>query len=172
MLDRSRERQWRHAMDEILEILEKNSRHSPAEIATMTGKDEAAVAAAIADYEAKNIITAYTTLINWEKTDVERVTALIEVKVTPQRDRGFDKVAERIYGFPEVKACYLMSGGFDLTVVIEGKTMKEVALFVAEKLAPIPEVNSTATHFLLKKYKDKGFVFGGQTDDDREHVIL
>ena len=159
-------------MDEILEILEKNSRYSPAEIAAMTGKDEAAVRAAIADYEARNVITAYTTLINWEKTDSERVTALIEVKVTPQRDRGFDKVAERIYNFPEVKACYLMSGGFDLTVVIEGKTMKEVALFVAEKLAPIEDVTSTATHFILKKYKDKGFVFGSEPEDDREHVLL
>lgn len=159
-------------MDEILEILEKNSRLSPAEIATMTGKKEKAVAAAIKDFEAKNVIAAYTTLINWELTDEERVTALIEVRVTPQRDRGFDKVAERVYSFPEVKACYLMSGGFDLTVVIEGRTMKEVALFVAEKLAPIEDVTSTATHFVLKKYKDKGFVFETTPEDDREHVLL
>ncbi len=159
-------------MDEILEILEKNSRRTPAEIATMLGSDEAAVAAAIAKFEADHVITAYTTLINWEITDKERVTALIEVKVTPQRDRGFDEVAKRIYSFPEVNACYLMSGGFDLTVVIEGKTMKEVALFVAEKLAPIEAVTSTATHFVLKKYKDKGFVFGGEPEDDREHVLL
>ena len=159
-------------MDEILEILEKNGRRTPAEIAAMTGRSEADVAKAVAQYEADNVITAYTALVNWEKTDVEHVTALIEVKVTPQRDRGFDKVAERIYNFPEVKACYLMSGGFDLTVVIEGRTMKEVALFVAEKLAPIPDVTSTATHFILKKYKDKGFVFGTAPDDDREHVLL
>ncbi len=159
-------------MDEILEILEENSRRSPAEIATMTGRDESAVAQAIKDFEAKHVIAAYTTLINWELTDDQRVTALIEVKVTPQRDRGFDKVAERIYNYPEVKACYLMSGGFDLTVVIEGRTMKEVALFVAEKLAPIEAVTSTATHFVLKKYKDKGFVFGHETEDDREHVLL
>ena len=159
-------------MDEILEILEKNGRHTPGEIATMLGKSEAEVKSAIADYEAKHIITGYPALINWDKTDQERVTALIEVKVTPQRDRGFDKVAERIYSYPEVKACYLMSGGFDLTVVIEGRGMKEVALFVAEKLAPIEEVTSTATHFVLRKYKDKGFVFGGQPGDDREHVLL
>lgn len=159
-------------MDEILEILEKNGRQTPAEIAAMTGKDEAAVREAIRKYEEDHVITAYTALVNWEKTDHERVTALIEVRVTPQRDRGFDRVAERIYSFPEVKACYLMSGGFDLTVVIEDKTMKEVALFVAEKLAVIPDVNSTATHFILKKYKDKGFVFGGQVEDDREHVQL
>ena len=159
-------------MDEILEILEKNGRRTPAEIAAMLGKSEAEVARAIAEYEANHVITAYTALVNWEKTDVEHVTALIEVKVTPQRDRGFDKVAERIYSYPEVKACYLMSGGFDLTVVIEGRTMKEVALFVAERLAPIQDVTSTATHFILKKYKDKGFVFGGGSEDDREHVIL
>ncbi|MCD8138183.1 MAG: Lrp/AsnC family transcriptional regulator [Planctomycetaceae bacterium] len=159
-------------MDEILEILEKNGRQTPAEIAAMLGRDEADVRAAIKKLEDDHVIAAYTALVNWEKTDLDRVTALIEVKVTPQRDRGFDKVAERIYSFPEVKACYLMSGGFDLTVVIEDKTMKEVALFVAEKLAVIPDVNSTATHFILKKYKDKGFVFGGQIEDDREHVLL
>ncbi len=159
-------------MDEILDILEKNGRRTPAEIAAMLGKNEADVAKAIADYEKNGVINAYTALINWDKTGSERVTALIEVKVTPQRDRGFDKVAERIFKFPEVKSCYLMSGGFDLTVVIEDKTMKEVAYFVAEKLAVIPDVNSTATHFILKKYKDKGFVFAGENADEREHVIL
>lgn len=159
-------------MDEILEILEKNGRQTPAEIAAMLGKDEAAVREAIRKYEEAHVINAYTAIVNWEKTDSDRVTALIEVKVTPRRDSGFDKVAERIYSFPEVKACYLMSGGFDLTVVIEDKTMKEVALFVARKLAVIPDVTSTATHFILKKYKDKGFVFGGQIEDDREHVQL
>ncbi len=159
-------------MDEILEILEKNGRRTPAEIAAMTGKAEAQVAAAIADYEARNIITGYTALVNWDMASQEMVTALIEVKVTPQRDRGFDKVAERIYSYPEVKACYLMSGGFDLTVVIEGRSMKEVALFVAEKLAPIEFVNSTATHFVLKKYKDKGIVFGAPPEDDREQILL
>lgn len=158
-------------MQEILEILETNSRLSPADIASMTGKDEAAVKAAIADYEAKRIITAYTALINWEMTDREKVTAIIEVKVTPQ-ETGFDKAAERIYKFPEITACYLMSGGYDLTLVIEGRTMKEVALFVAEKLAPMPEVTSTATHFVLKKYKDKGFVFQAGPEDEREHVRL
>lgn len=159
-------------MDEILEILEKNGRRTPAEIAAMLGKDEAEVEKAMAEYRAAGVITGYTALVNWDKVEKDRVTALIEVKVTPQRDRGFDKVAERIYSYPEVRACYLMSGGFDLTVVIEGKNLKEVALFVAEKLAPIPDVTSTATHFILKRYKDNGFVFGGASDDDREHVIL
>ncbi len=159
-------------MDEILEILEKNGRRTPTEIAAMLGRDEAEVGKAMADYEAAGVITAYTALVNWEKVEKEHVTALIEVKVTPQRDRGFDKVAERIFNYPEVKACYLMSGGFDLTVVIEGKNLKEVALFVAEKLSPIPDVTSTATHFILKRYKDNGFIFGGDAGDDREHVIL
>lgn len=159
-------------MDEILEIVEKNGRSTPAEIAAMTGRDENEVKTALARYEATGVITAYTALVNWEKVEREHVTALIEVKVTPQRDRGFDKVAERIYSYPEVKACYLMSGGFDLTVVIEGRNIREVAFFVAEKLAPIPDVTSTATHFLLKRYKDNGFVFGAASDDDREHVIL
>ncbi len=159
-------------MDEILEILENDGRATPADIAAMLNKSEADVAEAIAGYEKNRVITAYTALVNWERTGNERVVALIEVKVTPQMDMGFDKVAERIYNFPEVKACYLMSGGFDLTVVIEGKTLKEVALFVAEKLAPIPDVTSTATHFILKKYKDKGVVFGGSAGDDREQVLL
>ncbi len=160
-------------MNEILEILEKNSRRTPAEIAAMIGKSEAEVAAAIRDFEAKHVIAAYTTLINWDLTDGgELVTAFIEVKVTPQRERGFDRVAERIYSYPEVSDCYLMSGGFDLAVIIEGRTMKEVALFVAEKLAPLEYVNSTATHFVLKKYKDKGFVLGAPPEDDREQVQL
>ncbi len=159
-------------MDEILEILEKNGRRTAAEIAAMTGKSEADVAKALAEYEAGGVITAYTALINWEKVEKEHVTALIEVKVTPQRDSGFDKIAERIHSYPEVRSCYLMSGGFDLTVVIEGKSLKEVALFVARKLAPIPGVTSTATHFILKRYKDYGFAFGRTPGDDREQVIL
>lgn len=159
-------------MEEILEILEKNSKYSEEQIAVMTGKSVEEVAAAIKKYEADNTIVGYTTLVNWDNTDKESVTALIEVKVTPQRGEGFDKVAERIYRFPEVKACYLMSGGFDLTVIIEGKTMKEVALFVAEKLAPLESVLSTATHFVLKKYKDKGTIFEEKTRDDREAIFI
>ena len=122
-------------MEEILEILEKNGRCTDEQIAVMLGKTVEEVREAIKDYEEKNIIAGYTTLINWENTGSETVTALIEVKITPQRGEGFDKVAERIYKFSEVKACYLMSGGFDLTVIVEGKTMKQVALFVSEKLA-------------------------------------
>jgi len=159
-------------MEEILEILEKNNKLSVEEIAVMLGKTVDEVKEAIRRLEEDNVILGYTTLINWEKTRKETVTALIEVKVTPQRGEGFDKVAERIYRYPEVKACYLMSGGFDLTVIIEGKTMKEVALFVAEKLAPLESVLSTSTHFVLKKYKDKGVIFEEKEKDDREAIIL
>lgn len=159
-------------MKEILEILEQNSKRTPAEIAAMLGKSEAETGAAIEKLEAEEIIAGYTTLINWEKVDSGKATALIEVKVTPQRGQGFDKTAERISNFPEVNACYLMSGGYDLTVIIEGRSMREVALFVAEKLAPLESVLSTATHFVLRKYKDKGFVFGNKAGDDRENLIL
>lgn len=159
-------------MNEILEILEKNSKYTEEQLAAMLDKPVEEVKAAIDKLEKENIILGYNTLINWEKTDSEKVTALIEVKVTPQRGEGFDKVAARIYNFPEVKACYLMSGGFDLTVIIEGATMKEVALFVAEKLAPLESVLSTATHFVLKKYKDKGTIFEEKPKDDREVLFI
>ena len=160
-------------MDEILEVLEKNSRYKDEEIATMTGKTVEEVRQAIRDYEEKNIIAGYTTLINWENTGKETVTALIEVKITPQRGVGFDKVAERIYKFNEVKACYLMSsGGFDLTVIVEGKTMKEVALFVSDKLSIQEYVTGTATHFVLKKYKDHGRIFKERKNDGREAIFI
>lgn len=159
-------------MEEILEILEKNSKYTEEEIAVMTGKTTEEVKAAIKKYEEDKVIVGYTTLINWEKTNKESVVALIEVKVTPQRGEGFDKVAKRIYKFPEVKACYLMSGGFDLTVIVEGKTIKDVALFVAEKLAVQESVLSTSTHFVLKKYKDEGTIFEERVYDDREALII
>ncbi len=159
-------------MEEILEILEKNNKLTEEQIAVMLNKNVDEVRAAIKKYEEDGVILGYNTLINWEKTSNETVTALIEVKVTPQRGEGFDKVAERIYRYPQVKACYLMSGGFDLTVIIEGRTMKEVALFVAEKLAPLENVLSTATHFVLKKFKDKGVIFEEKMKDDREAIIL
>ncbi len=159
-------------MEEILEILEKNSRYTPEQIAVMTGKSLEEVKETICKYEEEKIIVGYTTLVNWEKTEKESVNALIEVKVTPQRGEGFDKVAERIYKFPEVKACYLMSGNFDLTVIIEGRTMKEVAMFVAEKLSPLESVVGTATHFVLKKYKDKGTIFEESPEDDREAIFI
>ncbi|WP_343208003.1 Lrp/AsnC family transcriptional regulator [Anaerolentibacter hominis] len=142
--------------EEILKIIDKNSKVAPADIAAMLGASEAEVAAEIVRLEEEQIICGYPTLINWDKTDSEIVTALIEVKVTPQRGQGFDKIAERIYRFDEVYAVYLMSGGFDLTVLIQGKSMKDVARFVSEKLAPMDSVLSTSTHFVLKKYKEHG----------------
>ncbi|HEY9060170.1 MAG TPA: Lrp/AsnC family transcriptional regulator [Pseudobacteroides sp.] len=159
-------------MEEILELLESNGKLTEEQMAVMLGKTVDEVRESIKKYEEDNTIAGYTAMINWEKTGKESVTALIELKVTPQRGEGFDKVAERIYRYPQVKACYLMSGGFDLTVIVEGKTMKEVALFVAEKLAPLEYVLSTATHFVLKKYKDKGTIFEEKTKDDREAIIL
>lgn len=159
-------------MEEILEILEKNSRATAEQIAVMLGKTVEEVEAAIKKYEEDNVIVGYSTLINWDKTKKEKVTALIEVRVTPQRGLGFDKIADRIYKYPEVTACYLMSGGFDLTVIIEGKTMKEVALFVSEKLAPLESVLSTSTHFVLKRFKDKGIIFEDKTTDRREPIFI
>lgn len=159
-------------MEEILEILEKNSKATAQEIAIMLAKPIEEVEAAVKKYEADNVIVGYNTLINWDKTQKEKVTALIEVKVTPQRGLGFDKIADRIYKYPEVNACYLMSGGFDLTVIIEGRTMKEVALFVSEKLAPLESVLSTSTHFVLKKYKDKGTIFEEKPTDRREPIFI
>ncbi|MBO3337490.1 Lrp/AsnC family transcriptional regulator [Clostridium perfringens] len=160
-------------MEEILEVLEKNSRYTDQKIAVMTGKTVEEVREAIRDYEERSIIAGYTTLINWENTGRETVTALIEVQITPQRGVGFDKVAERIYKFPQVKACYLMSsGGFDLTVIVEGKTMKEVAMFVSDKLSIQEYVTGTATHFVLKKYKDHGTIFREKKTDDREMLFI
>ena len=135
--------------DKILKLIEKNSRIDLKEAAVLLGISEAEVANEIAQMEKEKIICGYHTLINWEKTDNEKVSALIEVKVTPQRGLGFDKIAERIYKFDEVDAVYLMSGGFDFTVLIEGRTMKEVALFVANKLSTMDSIQSCATHFVL-----------------------
>ena len=122
--------------------------------------------------EQEHIICGYHTLINWDKTTVEKVTALIEVKVTPQRGMGFDKIAERIYQFDEVNAVYLMSGAYDFTVILEGKTMKDVAYFVANKLSTLDSVLSTATHFVLKKCKDHGTVLEQETPDERELFMV
>ncbi|MDS0528150.1 Lrp/AsnC family transcriptional regulator [Clostridium sp. SHJSY1] len=160
-------------MEEILEILEENSRYTDEQIAVMTGKSVEEVKASIKEYEEKSIIAGYKTLINWENVGKEAVTALIEVKITPQRGVGFDSVAERIYKFDQVKSCYLMSsGGFDLMVMVEGKSMKEIASFVSEKLACQEYVNGTATHFVLKKYKEHGTIFKEEKTDDREAIFI
>lgn len=153
--------------EKILAIMEKNSRIDIKDLAVLLGESEIAVANAIGDMEREHIICGYHTLINWDNTTEEKVTALIEVKVTPQRGMGFDKIAERIYQYNEVNAVYLMSGAFDFTVFIEGKTMKEVALFVSSKLSTLESVLSTATHFVLKKYKDHGTVLVEEVQDER-----
>ena len=151
----------------ILAVLEKNSRIDLADLAALLGVTEAEVANEISEMEKERVICGYHTLINWDKTNNEKVTALIEVKVTPQRGLGFDSIAERIYYYSEVHALYLMSGGFDFTVIIEGKTMKQVATFVSSKLAPLEAVLSTSTHFVLKKYKDHGTVLDAPVSDER-----
>ena len=153
--------------EKILSVIEKNSRIDIHDLAVILGENEVAVANELADMEAEHIICGYHTLINWDKTSEEKVSAIIEVKVTPQRGLGFDAIAERIYNFSEVNALYLMSGGFDFTVIIEGRTMKEVATFVSSKLAPLEAVLSTATHFVLKKYKDHGTIFEKTEKDER-----
>ncbi len=153
--------------EEILNILEKNSRIDIKELAIMLGIDEAIVANEIKQMEASGIICGYNTLINWDNTKDEKVTALIEVKVTPQRGMGFDKIADRIMQYDEVNALYLMSGSFDFTLLIEGKSMKEVSMFVSQKLAPLESILSTATHFVLKKYKDHGTIMFKEKQDER-----
>ena len=154
-------------MDTLLKILEDNATLTPAQLAVMLNKEEGDIKQLIEKYEADGVILGYKTIIDWDKTDREYVTALIEVKITPQRDRGFDRVAEIIYNSPEVQSLYLMSGSYDLCVLIEGKTMREVAYFVAQKLATIDDVISTATHFVLRKYKDKGVTYGVVEVDER-----
>ncbi|MCZ8519389.1 MULTISPECIES: Lrp/AsnC family transcriptional regulator [Paenibacillus] len=151
----------------IIELLKEDARRSPALIATMLAAPEAEVAQAIRELEEENVIVKYATIVNWAKVDSEKVTALIEVQITPERGRGFDAIAERIYLYPEVKSVYLMSGAYDLLVEIEGKTLKEVASFVSNKLSPIDRVLSTKTHFILKKYKQDGITFEDHEDDRR-----
>lgn len=153
--------------NEILRYLETNSRVNLAELGVLLGVDEVTVANEIADMEKEKIICGYHTLIDWDKAGVETVTALIEVRVTPQRNQGFDRIAERVYNYPEVHAVYLISGGYDLLVTLEGKTLKEVSRFVSEKLSPIDSVISTATYFILKKYKDHGTVLVPKKESER-----
>ena len=160
-------------MEEILNILDKEKGNvSRAKIAQMLGMEEKEVADKIEKMEKENVIVGYKTIVNWDKTDKDVVVALIELRITPQRGEGFDKVAERIYKYPQVKSLYLMSGAYDLAVTIEGKSMKEVALFVAQKLAPMDSIISTATHFVLKKYKEDGIVFEDDEKDTRQVITL
>ena len=151
----------------ILEILFNDARTPVDQIAVMTGHSEEEVEAVIRSLEAQKIIVKYPALINWDKLDQEQVEALIEVRVTPQRDEGFDAIAERIYRFEEVKSVYLMSGAFDLMVMVNARSMKQLAFFVAEKLSTLEHVLSTATHFVLKKYNSEGVILEERRGDNR-----
>jgi len=152
---------------QILNILARDARTTPDKIAVMIGKSEGEVRESIEDMEKRGIIRRYKTVIDWEKAGKERVFAFIDVRVTPSRGVGYDDIAKRLYKYPEVHSVYLVSGDYDLRVVCEGKTMQEVAFFVAEKLAPLEGVLSTRTNFLLKKYKDDGDIFEDQSEDYR-----
>jgi DNA-binding Lrp family transcriptional regulator len=154
-------------MNELLKLLENDARLSPEALALMLDKETGDIKKMIEDYEREGVIVGYHTMIDWDKTDREYVTAMIELKTSPQRDHGYDAIAQKIYNYPEVETLYLMSGGFDLAVFIKGRTMREVAFFVAEKLATLEDVVSTATHFVLRKYKDNNVVYGAVPTDER-----
>lgn len=156
--------------EQILSIIEKNSRIDLKELAVILGIDEIDVVNELQAMEEEGVICGYHTLIDWEKTSIEKISALIEVRVTPQRGHGFDNIAERIYKYPEVNAVYLMSGGYDLMVILEGKTLKDVSSFVSDKLSPEESILSTATHFILKKYKDHGTVLAKRPADERMKI--
>ena len=158
--------------EQILTFLERNSKLDLKELSIMLGTSEAVIANEICEMEKEKIICGYHTLINWDKTSLEKVTALIEVRVTPQRNQGFERIAERIYNYPEVQSVYLISGGYDLMVILEGKTLREVSGFVSNKLSTLDTVISTATHFILKKYKDHGTILLSQEEDERIPVTL
>ncbi|WP_055109018.1 Lrp/AsnC family transcriptional regulator [Paenibacillus ihumii] len=151
----------------VLDLLKEDARRSPALLATLLGVTEDEVTEAIAELEEDNVIVKYATVINSGKLDDEKVTALIEVQITPERGRGFEAIAERVYLFPQVKSVYLMSGAYDLLVEVEGRTLKEVASFVSDKLSTLESVLSTKTHFILKKYKQDGIIFEDPEEDRR-----
>lgn len=156
---------------QLLTLIEQDCRLTPEELAIQTGLTPEYVAGRIRQWEADKVIVQYRPIVNWDRTGEEKVTALIEVRVLPQRGYGFDKVAKRLQKFPEIKAVYLMSGGYDLALMIEGKTMQEVALFVAEKLAPLEHIQSTATHFVLRRYKQDGAELMGEEETPERLVI-
>lgn len=156
--------------EQILAILEKNSRIDLKELAVLLGVEELDIVNEMVAMEKEGIICGYHTLIDWEKTSIDKVTALIEVRVTPQRGQGFDNIAERIYKYPEVTAVYLISGAYDLLVTLDGKNLREVSRFVSDKLSTMDYVLSTATHFILKKYKDHGTILAKKYEDEREKV--
>ena len=156
--------------EELLTVIEKNSRIDLKELAVILGISEQDVLNELENLEKEGVICGYHTLIDWDKTSVEKINALIEVRVTPQRGQGFDKIAERIYNYPEVSSVYLISGAYDLLVTMDGSSLKDIAEFVSDKLSTLDTVLSTATHFILKKYKDHGIIFENKHSDEREAI--
>lgn len=153
------------AMEQILELLQDDAQLTPSQLAVMLGESEEAVAKAIARYEREGVIRGYHALVNWERTETQKASALIELRITPKKDTGFDEIAGRIMNFPEVESVYLMSGGYDLAVTVTGRTMQDVAMFVQKRLATLDGVLSTATHFVLTKYKDGGVIFQSEYEE-------
>lgn len=151
----------------VLDLLKEDARRTPALLSTLLGESEDKIKTAVAQLEEEHVIVKYATVVNWSKIDDEKVTALIEVQITPERGRGFEGIAERIYLYPQVKSVYLMSGAYDLLVEVEGGNLREVANFVSEKLSPIDSVLSTKTNFILKKYKQDGIIFEDHQEDNR-----
>ena len=158
-------------MDRLLNLLQNNARLSNRQLAIMLGREEEEVAAAIAKYEKEGIIRGYQAVIDWDKTETPTVFARIEIKVTPKKDFGFEEIARTIMELEEVQSVSLMSGGYDLAVTVSGRGFRDIAMFVAHRLSPIESVNSTATHFILKKYKDRGIVFEEEVKDERRMVL-
>ncbi len=158
--------------EKIVRLLEKNARLSNKQIAVLLGITEADAAAAIEDLEKSGVLKGYSAVVDWDKLGTDHVSALIELKVTPKRDFGFDEIARRIMEFQEVESVYLMSGGYDLLVEIRGASFQEIALFVAKRLSTLDSVLSTATHFLLTRYKENGIVVSGEPEEERRSMVL
>lgn len=159
-------------MDRLLTLLDENARLSPAQLAAMLNKSEKEVEDEIAAYEKAGVIRGYKALINWEKVDENKASALIELRVSPKRDRGFDEIANRIMQFEEVESVYLMSGGYDLAVKVHGRSMQEIAMFVMRRLSTLDSVLSTATHFILTRYKDGGVILNQEEERDERRSVL
>ena len=157
-------------MEKLLKLLDNNARLTNAQLAVMLGCTENEVSDRIAQWERDGVIRGYKAIIDWERTDRAYVTALIELRVTPKPDLGFEGIAERVMRFEEVESVYLMSGGYDLAVIVSGRTFKDIAMFVAKRLSTLDSVLSTATHFVLRRYKDRGVIFLGEEKDER--VVL
>ena len=158
-------------MDKLLELIESNAKLTVEQLAVMLDRSEDEIKEKISEYEKNGTVLGYKALVDWDKTDREYVTAMIELRVTPERDRGFDRIAKRVSSFDEVKSVYLASGGFDLCLFVEGRTMRDVAFFVSSKLSTIEGITSTATHFIMKKYKDMGEAAYEEEDNGRKSCL-